>query len=365
MTATAGTDAHGTNRGQRMRLAPAFRAMLDAVEWRASGVVAVHGASGTSVVDGRAPRAAEELRRVLYEEFHAGRPVTGVAADPDEEFLAELAASVRVPWSLSGGWRVVRTEEEAEGDRSDGGELAVEQYGVRMTVRVDRHLAPGSRRPGAGEVVALRLPPCRPGLSPGFFSVIGSRGEPEGPLTRFYLNLPVRSVPALVAALTGRLERSGVTYAFKTLDLPAAYGRRDGTVLYARREDRASALECVAASLTGLPEPARTDIPPLTERVRPAVGAADEPGGEGFAGLSFGEHRCDAVARFLLGHHGRGTTALVPLLATELTRRGIDPTAPYVTTPTPDSTTPAAESTTPVPHTTTPVPLAGAEESTP
>ncbi|MEU0910784.1 T3SS effector HopA1 family protein [Streptomyces althioticus] len=344
-----------TNGDHRIRLAPAFRAMLDAVEWRASGAVAVHGANGTSVVEGRAPRAAEELRRVLYEEFHAGRPVTGVAGDADEEFLAELAASVMVPWSLSEGWRVVRAE--GEDDRSGSGELAVEQYGVRMTVRVDRHLAPGSRRPAAGEVVALRLPPCRPGLSPGFFSVIGSRGEPEGPLTRFYLNLPVRSVPALVAALTGRLERSGVTYAFKTLDLPAAYGRRDGTVLYASREDRASALECVAASLTGLPEPARTDIPPLTERVLPAVGAADEPGGEGFAGLSFGEHRCDAVARFLLGHHGRGTTALVPLLATELTRRGIDPAASYVTTP-------AADSTTPVPHTTTPAPLAGAEEST-
>lgn len=356
MTATASNRMHETNREQRIRLAPAFRAMLDAVEWRASGAVAVHGASGTSVVDGRAPRAAEELRRVLYEEFHAGRPVTGVAGDPDEEFLAELAASVRVPWSLSRGWRVVRTDTTG-GDDGDSGELAVEQYGVRMTMRADRHLVPGSRRPGAGEVVALRLPPCRPGLSPGFFSVIGSRGEPEGPLTRFYLNLPVRSVPALVAALTGRLERSVATYAFKTLDLPAAYGRRDGTVLYARREDRASALECVAASLTGLPEPARTDIPPLTERVLPTVGAAEEPGGEGFAGLSFGEHRCDVVARFLLGHHGQGTAVLVPLLATELTRRGIDPTAPYVTTPAPDSTTP-------VPHTTTPAPLAGAEEST-
>ncbi|MFH8763875.1 T3SS effector HopA1 family protein [Streptomyces althioticus] len=357
MTATASTDVTETHGDHRTRLAPAFRAMLDAVEWRASGAVAVRGANGTSVVDGRAARAAEELRRVLYEEFHAGRPVTGVAGESDEEFFAELVASVRVPWSLSGGWRVVRPEEEGEGGRSGSGELAVEQYGVRMTVRADRHLAPGSRRPGAGEVVALRLPPCRPGLSPGFFSVIGSRGEPEGPLTRFYLNLPAHSVPALVAALTGRLERSGVTYAFKTLDLPAAYGRRDGTVLYACRKDRASALECVAASLSGLPEPARTDIPPLTERVLPAVGAADEPGGEGFAGLSFGEHRCDAVARFLLGHHGQGTTALVPLLAAELTRRGIDPTAPYVTTPAPDSTTP-------VPHTTTPAPLAGAEEST-
>lgn len=356
MTATASTDVYGTTGGQPMRLAPAFRAMLGAVEWRASGAVAVHGVSGTAVVDGRAPRAAEELRRVLYEEFHAGRPVTGVAGDLDEEFLAELAASVRVPWSLSRGWRVVRTDTTG-GDDGESGELAVEQYGVRMTVCADRHLAPGSRRPDPGERVALRLPPCRPGLSPGFFSVIGSRGEPKGPLTRFYLNLPVRSVPALVAALTGRLERSGATYAFKTLDLPAAYGRRDGTVLYACREDRASALECVAASLTGLPEPARTDIPPLTERVLPAVGAAEEPGGEGFAGLSFGEHRCDAVARFLLGHHGQGTAVLVPLLATELTRRGIDPTAPYVTTPAPDSTTP-------VPHTTAPAPLAGAEEST-
>ncbi|MCF2434414.1 T3SS effector HopA1 family protein [Streptomyces thinghirensis] len=300
-------------------LAPAFRTMLRAVEWRASGEVAVHGPSGTALVDGRGPRAAEELRRVLYEVFHAGRPVTGAVTDPDEEFLAGLAASVRVPWSLSPGWRVVTAGAEDE--------PSVEQYGVRVSVRADRHLAPGHRLV-PGEVVTLRLPPCRPGLSPGFFSVIGSRGEPEGPLTRFYLNLPYRSVPKLVTALTEQLELRGVVYAFKTLDMPAAYGRRDGTVLYARRRDRASAVESLSAALTSLPEPASTDVPPLTERVLPAVGAADEPGGAGFAGLSFGEHRCDAVARFLLDHHGRDATELVPLLAGELARRGIDPWPP-------------------------------------
>ncbi len=321
-------------------LAPVFRAMLDAVEWRAAHRVAVHGPSGTTLVDTGGPRAVEELRRVLYEAFHAGRPVTGVVTDPDEEFLARLTASVRVPWSLSAGWRVVAA--------GTGDELTVEQYGVRMVVEAGRHLVPAGRvRPG--ETVTLRLPPCRPGLSPGFFSVIGSRGAPEGPLTRFYLNLPYRSVPTLVAGLTRQLERRAVVYAFKTLDVPAAYGRRDGTVLYVRREDRPAAVESLTSALATLPEPARSAVPALAERVLPTVGAAEEPGGEGFAGLSFGEHRCDAVARFLIDHHGGDTAALVPLLADELTRHGIDPLAPYTSPSTP--------------CTSSPVPHAGAEEN--
>ncbi|WP_455354539.1 T3SS effector HopA1 family protein [Streptomyces sp. SYSU K217416] len=314
-------------------LAPVFLSVLDAVEWREPRTVAVRSPAGTTEVDLNGGRAVAELGRLLYETFHAGRPVTGPAADPDEEFTGLLLDSVRVPWTADPGWRVVRTE-------PDGG-LLVEREGLRLTVDPARHLDPAAGSGGrsvVADTVTLRLPACRPNLSPGFFTVLGSRGAPGGPLVRWYLNLPSRSAPRFLSEITARLEAAGLRYAVKTLADPTAYGRRDGTVLYTEHAEhpehtRATGsdpvVEALAAALPALPEPARPDIPPLCERVLPWVGRAEEPAGGAAGRLSFGEHRLDVVARLLAGRHGAPVQSLVAELAGALADAHIDPAAPH------------------------------------
>lgn len=300
-------------------VAPVFLTMLDAVEWREPRAVAVRGDGGTTEVDLRGVRAVAELRRVLYETFHAGRPATGADADPDEDYLARMADSVCVPWSEDPGWRVH--------GRTPGGGLTVERDGVRVTVDPERHLAPGGPY-AVDDWVTVRMPACRPNISPGFFTVTGSRG-PQGPLVRFYLNLPSASVPPFLALATEGLESAGVRYTLKTLADPRAYGRRDGTVIYTEARFRAAVTGVLGALLPELPVPARTELPPLTERVLPQVGFAEEPLGSDEAPLSFGEQRCDAVARVLAAGHGRPVHELYGPLAAELVTRGVDPLAPH------------------------------------
>ncbi|MFI6049738.1 T3SS effector HopA1 family protein [Streptomyces violascens] len=302
-------------------VAPVFRAMLDAVQWRDPRLVVVHqgGISAEVALDG--VRAVAELRRVLYEMFHAGRPVGWTDADPDEDFLLRLGESVRVRWNSDPGWRVA-------GGRPDGG-LWVERDGLRLAVDPERHLAPDAPR-AVGTEVTVRMPAVRPNISPGFFSVVGSHG-PEGPLVRFYLNLPSVSVPSFLSGATEGLEAAGVRYTLKTLADPRAYGRGDGTVLYTEERFRAAVTAVLAEVLAELPVPAATALPPMTERVLPQVGFAEEPverdGDQ--ARLSFGEQRCDAVARVLARHHGRPVHELYEPLATELAARGVDPLAPH------------------------------------
>lgn len=300
-------------------MAPVFLSVLDAVEWREPRTVAVHGDGRTAEVDLRGVRAVPELRRVLYEMFHAGRPATGTSADPDEDFLRLLTESVRVRWSDEPGWRVLGP--------LPGGALSVERDGVRLAVDPARHCAPGTPS-GAGTVVTVRMPPCRPNISPGFFSVVGSRA-PEGRLVRFYLNLAADSVVAFLAATTLGLESAVVRYTLKTLADPGSYGRRDGTVIYTEDRFRAAVTDVLGEVLPGLDPPARTDLPPLTQRVLPEVGFAEEPRDGESARLSFGEQRCDAVARVLAANHGRPVHELYEPLAAELVSRGVDPLAPH------------------------------------
>ncbi|MFJ1731186.1 T3SS effector HopA1 family protein [Streptomyces sp. NPDC088254] len=304
----------------RALLAPVFLSVLNAVEWRGPRTVAVHGPAGTVEVDLRGVRALPRLRRALYETFHAGRPATATAAEPDEDFLRLLSESVRIPWTGDPGW-LVRGE-------VPGGELSVERDGVRMLITPERHLAPGTPRT-AGSLVTVRMPPCRPNLSPGFFLATGTLGAPRERLVRFYLNLPHVSVCSFFSQVTQRFEAAGLRYSLKTLADVHAYGRRDGTVLYTEDRFRPGAVAALEEILPELPAPAGTDLPPLTLRVLPQVGYAEEPLEGDTAGLSFGEQRCDAVARVLAAHHGRPVDELRTALAAELVSRGIDPLAPY------------------------------------
>jgi hypothetical protein len=256
---------------------------------------------------------------MLYDEFHVGRPSAGLAADPDEEFLRLLHDAVRVPWTAEAGWTVV--------DAGPGRDIIVARDGLR--VRVDRGgelVTDGPHQPGTP--VTVRMPPCRPNLSPGFFCVLGSRGEPDGPLARFYLNLPWRSAPALLGGLTDRLENAELPYLVKTLNDPAGYGRRDGTVLYVDDAKRPETLGAIEATLDDLPEPPSTRVPPLALQLLPEVGYAQEP--PATAGrLSFGEHRFDVLARFVAGNLGRPFDDLHEEFAAYLVENRIDPRAPY------------------------------------
>src|SRR5262249_37668667 len=86
----------------------------------------------------------------------------------------------------------------------------------------------------------VRLPAARPGLSPGFFLVDGSRGTTEpGPVLRVYLHLDGPDDAVRLWDTTLRhLEGAAVRYRAKVTSSRRLFPRRDGLVVYLGREAR-------------------------------------------------------------------------------------------------------------------------------
>ena len=265
------------------------------------------------------------LREELYRSFYChGRPVPArrgelgpAGADPRLAAALSRANAGRGSWEA--GWTV---------ERLDGDEAVVSGERLRMRVGLG-DCRPRDAAPGAA--VSVRLPKELPSLAPGFFSVVSdARADPtHARALRVYWNVSPVGAPALVGALTTRLNRDGVPFGLKVADHPLRFERCDAAVLYVGIDDfraRRNALRELAAALAGHLRPR---VPAFTLELAPGVGLAEDDGGE----ASFGERRCALLADGVVRAHDeglRGPAAAVDAVAARFAEVGVRIDAPYL-----------------------------------
>jgi hypothetical protein len=269
------------------------------------------------------------LREELYSSFYTtGWPVPArwgrvqpVGADP--QLVAALSGANAGSGSWEAGWTV---------DRQDGEDaiVATPRLRVRVLAAECRAEDDGSIRPGVA--VSVRLPKELPALSPGFFMVLGAAefgGLTSGAALRVYWHITASGAPALVRALSSRLNAETVPFRLKVANHPIRFDRCDPAVLYLpidAFEGVRAMLAHVAATMAPCLRP-RT--PAFTLALAPGVGLAESPA----TGESFGEHRCGLLADGIVGADERGVApgdARVEALIESLADNGVQIDAPYL-----------------------------------
>jgi hypothetical protein len=159
-------------------------------------------------------------------------------------------------------------------------------------------------------------------VSPGFWFAV-SDAPSDGVGVRVYWNVTSAGGPALVKALTTRLNREGVPFRLKVADHPFRFERRDAAVLYLTDDTfhtvRATIVE-LAARLTGH---LRSGTPAFTLTIAQGVGAAEDVGGD-----SFGVYRCGMLADAIVRAYEGGAED-VEAVAARFAEDGVDIDAPY------------------------------------
>lgn len=262
----------------------------------------------------------------LYVEFHTGSTLSGkdnTSVSPqlmhDPRIVQRLKAVV--PHSIT---ETSGTFVEWLSDRSI---VVVEFSGVRIAVPVDRLLTTPAQ---PGSPVLVQVPAVRPALSYGFCVVDGLRSLSElgpTPLRRVYLHIasPEGAAQAWGAVLP-TLNKLAVPYRTKALSRRKEYPRRDAIVFYLPVEEARSVADFISESLSGfgLLEDA---TPIFARRIGPGVALADEPADPrpSMRAVSFGEHRCHALAEAAVSHALQPQTDLREVLVARLLTAGIDP----------------------------------------
>lgn len=155
----------------------------------------------------------------------------------------------------------------------------------------------GSSRPGM---------PARPGDLVDLLAGVGEV-DPEGAwwwahtgeqpissfeLDRWYVNVDAGPAPRVVAATVRLAVSTGVPLSLKCPARAGGFDRRDALVVYVPRSDSARLAAALPGWIEEISGALSADEPPLTRRLHPGVGLAQDPGG----GISYGQLRCAQVA---------------------------------------------------------------------
>ncbi|WP_440066701.1 T3SS effector HopA1 family protein [Streptosporangium sp. OZ121] len=263
------------------------------------------------------PKALRKaLADALYEAFHTGRDPQGEQPRrPPHDPGFEQALRAMVPHDST---RVLATVEP-------GSPEVVRLNGVRVLLSPDR-LGAEARDETGDETASetedetgsgagsglwrwVTLPAVSPALSPGFLLVNGSHGHGmrEGACVRVYAGARTpEAAPGLWGAILARLEELRLPYRAKVLSARDHYPRRDSIVVYLGRRSWHAVPDVAAAAAAagGL----REDLSLYAAALGRGVGWAWEPHDlrPGMRGLSFGEHRSQALAAGLVACAGQG-----------------------------------------------------------
>jgi hypothetical protein len=265
------------------------------------------------------------LREALYASFYTtGVPVTvrwngahSVVADP---WLMTALSDANVgDGSWESAWIV---------DRCIDGEVVVSTPRLRVRVSAfDCHAGDGGQiRPGMA--VSVPLPKELPALSPGFFMVLGA-AEFEGATLRVYWHITAPGAPALVRALSTRLNAETVPFRLKVANHPVRFDRCDAAVLYLPIEAFDVIRETLADVATALTSCLRPRTPAFTCAFAPGVGLAESPS----TGESFGQHRCALLAEGIVDADEQGVaagSAQIERVIESLAAAGVKIDAPYL-----------------------------------
>ena len=175
------------------------------------------------------------------------------------------------------------------------------------------------------------MPKELPELSPGYFTVVGDAPDPDpaASLVRVYWHVTRAGAPALVAALTSRLNAEHVPFQLKVADHPLRMDRCDAAVLYLRGDSFRAFAETLREVAVALGARLQPRIPAFTMELAPGVGLAEENGNA----ESFGVRRCallaDAIVR--AGEHGHtDAAARLDAVAARFAEHGVQIDAPYL-----------------------------------
>ncbi|WP_409496723.1 T3SS effector HopA1 family protein [Amycolatopsis sp. cmx-11-12] len=161
------------------------------------------------------------LTQTLYAELHAGlENVRTSNATLRRDRGLENALAEAIPHASALATAILRQIHECQ--------VLVDWDGVLVWLPTDKVDSPDLPMPG--NPVQLRVPPARPGLSPGSLLVSGSRAvEFASPPLRIYEHLidPLAAVDVWQAVLA-RLEGADVPYQAVILVRPGQYPRRPG-----------------------------------------------------------------------------------------------------------------------------------------
>lgn len=278
--------------------------------------------------------AVERIAARLYREWYAAPvgPACGTLPPSSPPLAGLLRTAHAGSRRWEGGWRTRRAVggsvlvAESQESRRGGGRRVV---GPGDWVS-DDHRAAGLV-PSAGDPVRVCL--RQDLLADGWWctwgggwtmtpaTVAGAQPAAKEPLLRVYLAPFVDAVADVVAAVTDVTLTWEHPWMLKAATDPGSYHRADPVVLYVAREHSRRVARDIRPAVAGLAASLRPVHPPLSLPVERGTAVAEDPPGE----LSFGEHRCSAIAR--------GVVSLPhdPYLAVAraLRRLGIDPLAPY------------------------------------
>ena len=276
---------------------------------------------------GRRSYLLATVREELYASFFChGEPVGARAGRREPAADPWLVAAMSRANSGRGGWEPGWTVERVE-----DGEVVV--AGSRLRTRIpigDCSASEDAIRPGAA--VSVRMPKEIPAWSPGFFSVVSEAPadlRSAESVIRVYWNITRAGAPALVAALTSRLNTARTPFRLKVADHPARLDRCDAAVLYLSGPSFLALRDslCGVASELAAHLPAR--VPAFTLEIAPGVAVAEADD----SGESFGARRCALVAEAAVRAHEQqvsGVAARVEAVAARFAEEGVQIDAPYL-----------------------------------
>lgn len=257
----------------------------------------------------QAPRASGEVRiedplaEWLYPQWWCGSDQTSVSLGQDPLIGSVLEAARRSVAPVETAHLVLASDTAYV--------VAARTHGASRgaVVRRAADAVVGSSRPG--------MPP-RPGDLVDLLAGVGEV-DPDGAwwwahtgeqpissfeLDRWYVNVDAAAAPRVVAATVRLAATTGVPLSLKCPARAGGFDRRDALVVYVPRSDSQRCAAALPAWTEEISGALTADEPPLTRRLYPGVGLAQDPGG----GISYGQLRCAqvaaAVGRVLDAAHG-------------------------------------------------------------
>lgn len=206
-----------------------------------------------------------------------------------------LAAANAASGCWEPGWTVFDVEE---------GQYGVDSGTLKLWV-APRDLRAGRSDIHIGDKVSILMPKGSRELSPGYYSAFSDAPSTEmgaQGLVRVYFALTPSGAPIAMKTLTESLNVGCIPFRLKMLADTASYGRADSAVLYLSADCLSDAATYLIPAFHELAPTLRNAAPLFTRPLATGIALAEEPTAED----SFGQHRCDLIARGLItaAEHG-------------------------------------------------------------
>jgi len=197
------------------------------------------------------------------------------------------ANSSRERWDSD--WRILQS--------LPSGQVVAEKHGLIRTLWPGEFVTasgPGVP-PQPGALIRIFVPRESTTMQPNFYFAFGetiAESQDLSEAVRFYFNVTEAGAPALMRAVTSRLNRFQIPFRFKCTSTPALFYRVDSAILFIDRRHTRVVAELMVDVYQEMADQLEPETPLFTGRLAPGMAFAEEPG----TGESFGTHRCRLVA---------------------------------------------------------------------